>query len=219
MSLSTLNFAVLDVLERAINGALSLDSVTRERIASLSPTVFRIECVAPQFTLVLIPGVTEVRIVGYFEESADVTVSGAASDFLALLAAEDKASALINGNLKIIGDSSRLLALEKALAALDIDWEQHLATVIGDIPAHQIGRAIRQGAQFRRSAHRSFERHIREFIHEEARLSPPRIEVDDFLDAVQQLGLQTDRAEAGIRRLKRRAAALEQRIRQRGSGT
>jgi ubiquinone biosynthesis protein UbiJ len=210
-SISSLNTAALAALERAINTALSMDARTRESISALAGKSLKIDVTVPELCAFLLPGADGLRLVGHFEGCADCTVSGATSDFIALLLAEDKPAALVNGKLKVSGDSGLLLALEKALSALDLDWEQRLATVLGDVPAHQIGRFARGSAEFGRRARGSFERHVEEFIHEEARLAPPRAEVEDFFADVRALANRVARLEAGIRRLGRRMAERQPR--------
>jgi ubiquinone biosynthesis protein UbiJ len=44
-------------------------------------------------------------------------------------------------------------------------------------------------------------RQLEEFIHEEARLAPSRLEVEDFYQDVQQLNQRVDRLQARIRQL------------------
>lgn len=205
---SALNTAALAALERAIAAALSMDARTREAIGALGTRALALRVTVPELqAFVLTDGDGSVRLAGHHEGSVDCTVSGTASDYVALLLAQDKPAALVNGNLRVSGDSSLLLALEKSLAALDVDWEERLATVIGEIPAHQIGRAARAGAGIGRRARDAFERHLEEFIHEEARLAPPRQEVEDFLSDLRQLSSRADRLEAALRRLGRRIAA------------
>lgn len=204
---SALNTAALAALERAIGTALAMDPRTREVIAALGSRVLELRVTVPDLQAFVLTGDGGVRLAGHHEGSADCTVSGAASDYVALLLAADKPAALVNGNLRVSGDSGLLLALEKSLGGLDVDWEERLSTVVGEIPAHQIGRAARAGAAIGRRAHEAFERHIEEFIHEEARLAPPRQEVEDFLADVRQLASRTDRLEAGLRRIARRITA------------
>lgn len=209
--ISTLNTAALAALERAINTALSMDNRSRESIAALSGKTLKVEVTVPELCAFLSPTAEGVRLVGHFEGRPDCTVSGATSDFVTLLLAADKPAALVNGKLKVSGDSALLLGLEKALSALELDWEQRLATLVGDVPAHQVGRFARGSAEFGRRARNSFERHLEEFIHEEARLAPPRAEVEDFFADVRALANRVARLEAGIRRLGRRMAGRDAR--------
>ena len=52
-----------------------------------------------------------------------------------------------------------------------------------------------------RQAGDSVLRQLEEFIHEEARLAPPRAEVEDFYDDIDKLGQRVDRLAARIVRL------------------
>lgn len=205
---SALNTAALGALERAINAALALDGLSLGRIAALEGQVFAIRCSVPEWHAYVIPTAEGVRLPGYYEGSATCTVSGAASDFIALLGATDKASALVNGNLRIAGDSAPLLQLQQALQDLEIDWEQRLGVLIGAAPAHQLGRAVRGSARWGGNAHETLLRHVEEFIHEEGRLAPPRLEVEDFFADLRLLSQRSDRLRAGARRLARRIEAL-----------
>jgi ubiquinone biosynthesis protein UbiJ len=87
--------------------------------------------------------------------------------------------------------------------------------VLGDVAAHQLGRAARGSARWGRRAHDALLRHVEEFIHEEARLAPPRLEVEDFLADLRATAQRGERLEAGIRRLGRRIDALAARDRTR----
>ncbi|MBK8305678.1 MAG: SCP2 sterol-binding domain-containing protein [Pseudomonadales bacterium] len=213
---STLNAAALAALERAINGALAMDRLGAARIAALRSQVFALHCTVPAFDVFVIPGDTGVRLLGHYEGKTSCSVSGAASDFVALLGATDKASTLVNGALRIAGDSAPLLELQKALAGLDLDWEQRLGVLLGDIPAHRIGRAVRGSVRWGRGTHDSLLRHVEEFIHEEARLAPPRLEVENFFGDLRTLAQGSDRLQASTRRLARRMSAIAGRLKARG---
>lgn len=216
---SSLHAAALAGLERAINAALALDPAACQRLAELAGTVIAIHCSVPAASVFVLPGRAALQLRSVYEQKPDCTVSGKASDFIAVLGATDKATALVNGGLHISGDSAPLLALEKALAGLDLDWEQRLAVVIGDIPAHQLGRGVRGTLRWGARTHEALLRHVEEFVHEEARLAPPRLEVEDFFTDLQALAQRTERAEAGSRRLARKLAALAGRLAARKPGT
>jgi ubiquinone biosynthesis protein UbiJ len=207
MSARTLDAAALAALERAIGAALSMDPHTQRALAPLAGKVLRVELRVPQSEIFVLPQAGGVRLAAHHEGAVDCTVSGAASDFVALALAADKPAALVNGDLRVAGDSALLLDLEKALAGLDVDWEQRLSLVIGESAAHQLGRALRGSARLGQRARTRFEQHVEEFIHEEARLAPPRAEVEDFFSDLRALAARADRLEAGVRRLARRSRA------------
>ncbi len=211
MSVSTLNVAALAALERALNAALALAPATRGELGKLSGKVFGIRASVPATSVYVAPDAAGVRLLTHHEGANTCTVSGAGSDFVALLGADDKAGALVNGNLRIEGDSSALIALARVLAGIEIDWERHLALVIGDVPAHQIGRTVRGSARWGRDAHASLLRQLTEFVHEEARLAPSRMETADFAADVQALAQRAARLDSALRRIGRRLDALSAR--------
>ena len=210
MPASTLNTAALAALETSIGRALAMDPDSAAKIAGLAGCVVHLHCETPQFDLYLLPGASDLKLLGSYEGDVDCRIRGTGSEFLELLAAADKPTAMINGGLTVTGDTASLLALGEILIGLDIDWEARLATVIVDIPAHQIGRAMRQAVQCGRGANNALQRHMEEFIHEEARLAPPRSEVDDFSDDLHALQLRIQRLAAKLKRQSRRTHELEE---------
>ena len=210
MSVGTLDVAALAALERAITSALALDPRAREALVPLHGRTLKIELSTPRIDVFVTPQPDSVRLASHHEGSVHCSVSGAGSDFVALALAADKPAALVNGELRVGGDSTLLLELQRIFAGLEIDWEQRLSVVIGDAAAHQVGRALRGGARFGARARTRLEQHIEEFIHEEARLAPPRAEVEDFLADLRALAARTERLEAATRRLARRIHAAGQ---------
>jgi ubiquinone biosynthesis protein UbiJ len=204
-----INVAALAALEAAINNALQLDPALRSDLGQLDDTVLKIECTIPEIVVYLLPQHGHVHLYSHYEIQEDSSISGPASEYVKLLSADDKASALINGELKINGDSNAFMVLQKAIAKMDIDIEQKVADLIGDVPAHQLGKAVRKSIKWARHSRDSLLRNLEEFIHEEARLSPSQLEVEDFYRDIQQVNLAADRLEARIKRLGRQLDSKE----------
>ena len=141
---------------------------------------------------------------GVYEGEITTTVRGVASDFTELATANDAAASLINGKLAIDGDSAPLLELQKILGKLDLDWEAPLVEALGDVAGHQLAQIMRGAFRWSRQASNSLMRQLDEFIHEEARLSPPRLELEDFYRDIQELSLRTERLQSRTDRLKKR---------------
>ncbi len=201
---NTLHTAGIAALETAINAALKLDPSTLNKLSELQDHVFLLHCSAPELSLYLIPGDGEIRLCGFFDGKADTALTGSFSEFTKLATAADPASALINGELELHGDSQALINLQKILKQLDIDWEAPLANIFGDVIGHQLGRNIRQGFRFGLQALQGIKRQLDEYIVEESDLVPPRWQVDHFLKDVDQLSIRTDRLNAQIQKLKQR---------------
>jgi ubiquinone biosynthesis protein UbiJ len=205
----TLHTAGLAALETVVNKALQLAPGANSEMAALDGCIFALHCSSPPFQVYLQPGTADIRLLGYCEDKVTTRVSGTASDFAELASADDPAATLINGNLEIEGDSAPLIELQQVLAGLDVDWEAPLVNALGDVAGHQLAKILRGVFQWGQQASSSLSRQLDEFIHEEARLSPPRLELEDFYSDVQSLKLQLERLESRSQRLNRRLTRIK----------
>jgi ubiquinone biosynthesis protein UbiJ len=205
----TVHTAGLATLEGLINRALTLAPRASAELAELEDCVFALECTSPALDIYLQPGRGRVRLMGFYDGPVTTRVRGAAADFTELAASDDPAASLINGALELAGDSAPLLELQQILGTLDIDWEAPLVDTLGDVVGHQLAEILRAGFSWGRQARVSLERQLEEFIHEEARLSPPRLELEDFYGDVQELSLRVERLESRSRRLRQKITQLK----------
>jgi ubiquinone biosynthesis protein UbiJ len=197
----TVHTAAIATLEIAINRALALDPTGSAQLVALEGKIFQFSCLSPELDIFLAADGNRLKLMGYWEGEVTAAIRGNASDFADLATATDPTAALINGNLELQGDSAPLIELQKILAGLDMDWEAPLVNAFGDIAGHQLAQALRGLFSWGQQASASFLRQLEEFIHEEARLAPPRLEVEDFYQDVQQLNQRVDRLQARIRQL------------------
>jgi len=197
----TLHTGAIAALELALSRALLLDSQGAQRLTALNGCVFRLDCTRPTLDIYMLPEGESLKLMGFWDGPVTTGIRGSASDFAELAGAEDAAAALINGNIELTGDSAPLMELQRIIASLDLDWEAPLVDALGDVPGHQLAQAMRGVFGWGQQASRSVQRQLEEFIHEEARLSPPRQEVEDFYRDVEQLGQRVDRLQAKIQKL------------------
>ena len=205
-----LQTAILAAVERVINRALELAPASQAELNTLAEEVFALHCTAPTLEVYLQPGDGKVRLMGFYDGPVTTSVRGVASDFAELASAEDPTAALINGRLELEGDSAPLIELQKIITALDIDWEAPLVDTLGDVAGHQLAQLLRGAHRWGRQASSGLARQVEEFIHEEGRLSPPRLELEDFYRDVQQLGQQVERLQSRTRRLRKRLHQLRE---------
>lgn len=197
------------VAEKAITRAIDLSIGTRNQLKGLHPLTIGVNCSSPSVDLfVTVETDGGVAIASYREEATTVSLAGSWKDFLAVAAADDPASALINGNVQISGDTAPLLQLQAVLADLDIDWEAPLVETLGPVAGHQLAGVIRAFTRTSQSNHQRLKRQLSEFILEEGRLSPPQAEQSAFFSAVDDLVLRVDRADSRLKRIKKRLAGL-----------
>lgn len=207
-----LQTAVLAALERAANAALQLSPHSRRDLAELGDIVIGIECTQPVFFVYLQPTRDgAIRLMGHYDGELATRVRGSSSDFAELANSTDPTATLINGGLELKGRSAPLIALQGIVAELDIDWEAPLVDTLGDVAGHQLARMLRGLFDWGRHASSSLTRQLDEFIHEEARLTPPRAEVEDFYSDIQNLIQRVDRLQSRIQRAGSRVDSLRDR--------
>ena len=194
--------SALKSLSFLINQCLKFDQTSRQRLQSVANKRIAIECLEPKLAvLISVDSQAILTLSADLANDADVHLSGRFSAFVELLSSDDKASALINSGLSLKGNSQILLDLVESVQQLDIDWEYHAAQLLGDLPAHYLGKLGRYGQRFFAQSRPVFKRHLKEFLLEEAALIPAAHEIEQFIDAVQALKLRTERLEAKLARL------------------
>ncbi|MFT4613454.1 MAG: ubiquinone biosynthesis protein UbiJ [Bacteroidia bacterium] len=205
----TLHTAALAALEAGVNRALALSPQSLAQLEALDDCVFALHCTAPELEVFLHPSAHGVRLAGTHDGDVTTSVKGEASDFTELAASADPTATLINGGLELQGDSAPLIELQKVLVAVDIDWEAPLVSTLGDVVGHQLAQVLRHGFSWGQQASKSLTRQLHEFIHEEARLTPPRLELEDFYADVRELEQRVDRLASRAKRISKRITDQE----------
>ena len=140
--------------------------------------------------------------------TADASLSGTPIALLAL-AGPKAEGALRKGGVRIEGDAEVAQKFRDLLEEAQPDFEEELARVLGDVAARRVANAARDLFDWGRKAAGSFSGSVVEYLQEEGRDVPTRVEVDEFLEGVDRLRDDTERMEARIARLEasRRTAA------------
>jgi ubiquinone biosynthesis accessory factor UbiJ len=137
--------------------------------------------------------------------AADATLCAGPLGFLAL-AVDDPQAVLRRGAATVSGDAEVAARFRELLTLLKPDPEEELSLVVGDVPAHQLGRLARAAAQWgRRAADTAWRSSADYLAHERADLVPRR-EGEPFLRGVDALREDVDRLEARLMQLARRRA-------------
>lgn len=136
-------------------------------------------------------------------EEASATLSGTPLSFMQLAGATPEA-ALRTGAVHIEGDAEVAQAFSELLKAARPDLEEELSRVVGDVAAHQIGNVARSVLAFGRRASDTFTQNVAEYLQEEGRDLPTRIEADEFIVGVDKLRDDAERLEARLALLEAR---------------
>ena len=201
----TIRDLALEGLEQVLNRVIGLDPDAGERLAALHGRSIRIDLRGTGVRWFFVPAHDgRVRVVGSLEGEPDCTLAGSPFDLLRASAKAAGAKQLFGGHVQIEGDTDLAQRFSEVLADLDIDWEEQLSQLTGDIAAHEIGRGIRAAAREGARMRRSSEQILSEYLTEEARLLPHRFEVEDFIADVDTLRDDAERLAARIALLEKR---------------
>ena len=193
-------------LEAAINAALRLDPASRAKLVELTGQVFHLECTRPDFDIYLLPQGDSVQLAARWEGDVTAGLTGTRDDYAELLHSTDPAATLINGNMRVLGDSKALLRLREVAATLDLDWEAPLTRVFGDIVGHQMAQSLRFGTRLLRDAANSLQRQVRDYAREENPWLAQRGEFTAFKQRISDLDARAARLVERAARLRERAA-------------
>jgi ubiquinone biosynthesis accessory factor UbiJ len=203
--------ALLATIEGALNRYLALDPEGARGLAPIQGRIIGLEVEGLGIRLTLIPGADRLQLFGAYDATPDCLIRGAPLALLRMLTAERKESAIGGGGVAIEGDSSIGHELAKALAGLDVDWEEQLSRVVGDPIAHPVGEGLRGMARWGRRSAETLRADLKEYLEEEARLLPSRYEINSFLADVDTLRDDVERLEARLDRLARGPEAAPRR--------
>jgi ubiquinone biosynthesis protein UbiJ len=136
--------------------------------------------------------------------AVDARLSGSPLSLLSLVGpgAEDR---LRGSSIRIAGDAEVAQRFRDLLQQAQPDVEEELSRVVGDVAAHQVANVARGFFDWGRKAVESFTTNVAEYLQEEGRDVPSRVEVEEFLEAVDQLREAADRLEARLARLESRS--------------
>jgi len=188
-------------LEIAINGCLRQDPDSDDAVAALSGKVIAIELRGLGTTCYLLATHSGLHLCTRIDGEPDAVLRGTPLTLLRSASGGSGSGILFSGDLEISGDVATGQQLQNLLQNLDIDWEERLAQLSGDVPAHQAGVLWRGLAAWGRQARRHLAADVTEYLQEESRLLPHPLEINQFLTAVDTLRDDCERLTLRLQRL------------------
>ncbi len=193
---------LLRPLESLLNRNIAGSSRARGLLAQVAGKSLEIRVTATPFRVRIEATEERIAIGRGGDATANATIEGTPLS-LARLAAPDTAQAFRSGGLQISGDAEIAQGFQKLFAVAQPDFEEELSRVTGDAFAHHLANLARGAVRFGKKARDTFAQNVAEYLTEEGRDVPARIEVDEFLAAVDAVREATDRLEARIEQLER----------------
>lgn len=188
---------MLNIIEPLLNKTMSLDPRTKDRLEKLEGSSVKIEVFPIQFVFFIEFNSSQIQLFKHLDKTPDVTIKGKLGAYTSLLLNKDKTNTLPKG-IEIAGDAELAERIKTVFFNLEIDWEEILSHVTGDILAHQIGHFFRNAKKSTDSLLEAFRLSSTSYLQEEIKVVPTKVEVENFLSDVDHSRNETERLEASI---------------------
>ncbi|WP_297362163.1 SCP2 sterol-binding domain-containing protein [Acidiferrobacter sp.] len=192
----------LFVLEQILNIPFRIDPEARAELAVLAGRSMRVVLTHPaqSFDLVFTPDGIQVRPSA---GTPNVTIRGSALQLAALMRARpEQTQKVVASGLTMEGDIDAAWAIKRLFENASVDWQEALASALGDVPAQIIARGLRRTYGSLRYAMGRQAANAVVFLQDEERALPRPFEMDEFLAAVDVLRDDVERLGLRVRRLK-----------------
>ena len=206
MIFDVLNTTAISGLETAINTALKYDPGTVRDLSELEGQVLLIDCSMPSMRIAIETSQQKIILHNNWDGEAAVTLQGTMISLAKMAANASDTSSFANSGVQLSGNLETLHKLHKILSKLNIDWEGGLADLVGDVPAHIIGSAMRQSAKASRESLQRASSALVEIAQEEFEIIPSKNSFKHFKQDVRQMAADTDRIMARLAALNTKIA-------------
>lgn len=198
---------LLTTLETALSHFTRLDPDAALFLEPLNGKIIQLDLLNPDFTLFLCPTADNIQILESYQAIPDTCLQGSVMDFAVMGLRHRPMDSLFAGKITVSGDVKTGRDFQNLFERLEIDWEEQISRLTGDVIGHQIGRIFRSARNWSRESIDSFKLNVTEYLQEETRDLPTRIETNHFFSTVDNVRADFDRLEARVQRLLRNTDA------------
>lgn len=193
---------LLSFVERELNRLVGESTAAADLLARLNGTSFAVYVEGVGVTAALHARGTKLHV-DTRADGATATLRATPWDIMKLMRAEGvsavkRTHAILSGDLQVAERYSQLLRLARP------DIEDELAKWIGDVPAHALGEAARGAGAWIARAAGALRMNTSEYLQEESRALPARLEAEALYADVERLRDDVERAAARLDRLARK---------------
>jgi len=191
----------ISMVEKALNKYIQCDPTINKKLKRLAGKALAIQVSDLKLTFYLTIKAEKIRVSEHPPEKIDTIIHGNSFALFRLSRVKQITASHLNSGIKIEGDLELGQNIKALFNELEIDWEEHLSHYLGDIMAHRLYTTL---GKLKKLGHNMKERvcmDLEDFVRDEMRLFPHRIEVEDFFSAVSELQMAADRLQAKYNRL------------------
>lgn len=196
--------ALLASIETAFNAWLKLDKEALPRFSQLSGKIICLHLTGLDIHLYFLPSDKGVEVLGNYPEDGEVdaTIHGSPLALMRLSRSKNAGETLLKSDVEIEGDTHVAETFSAILREVDIDWEELLSKLVGDLFAHQTGQVVRSASDWFKESATAMQLNTGDYLSEETKMTPTDSEINYYLDQVDETRMDVDRLEARINLLK-----------------
>ncbi|NIR60188.1 MAG: sterol-binding protein, partial [Gammaproteobacteria bacterium] len=131
------------VIEDALNRYLAMDPDSAHRLESIQAKAIALDLRGLDLTLFILVRPPRLSVLTELEAAPDTRLRGTPLGLLSMGLGEGGARQLFGGDVEIEGDIETGQRLQAILQAVEIDWEEQISRLTGDVVAHQVGNLAR----------------------------------------------------------------------------
>ena len=189
-------------LESAINHYLALDPESKDRLKKLNGKLITIELLPFHFRFHCHFNEAVISMITEENGEADATIRGTPLQLASLAFSQDNRQRFFAEDVVIEGNAAFGQQVMNLFDELEIDWQEYLSMLVGDVSAHHAGKWLHQVKHWFSQTEKSMAQNMSEFLHEELKCLPPEEALHDFYNDIDVLRMDTDRIEARFNALR-----------------
>lgn len=193
----------LNNLAKLINRYLKLDRDSQSRLEKLQNRIITIELMPLHFIFQLLFTENGVEIKEGGELPAETIVRGTPLQMFHMVLSRDDRNKFFADDIEIEGNADLGQQVIELFDEVNIDWEEQLAKITGDVPSYHISQFARgvKGWLFKTAT--TLKDDIRDYLHEETLWLPSKEHLTEFYQEIDTLRMDVDRLYARFLHLER----------------
>jgi ubiquinone biosynthesis protein UbiJ len=191
---------VCGLLETGVNKLHQLDSSAKQKRKALDGTIIGVSLKEINKPLFFVISHQQIDLLSHYEGQPDCFIR---VNFLALIELQDNhqlTNLIKSGQLEVDGDIKVVQQFAQLLTEMEIDWEEHLSSKVGDIVAHKMVYHAKQCKKILAKQSEKAHKQIAELVTEELKIAPGPLEVAYFCDQVSDIEKQVAALEKKLAR-------------------
>jgi ubiquinone biosynthesis protein UbiJ len=192
---------ILSSLSKSINTCLHLDPESKERIKPLHGKTIGIEFLPLHFSLLCTFNENGIQLLSDEIMDVETTIRGTPLQMAGVMIDKKNRQRFFADDLSMEGNAELGQQVVELFDRLQIDWEEYLSRIVGDIPAHHAGRLVSKFKGWLTDSGNDFCEDLGDYLQEETKYLPSRESLNDFFSEIDLVRMDVDRMEARVAHL------------------